>query len=83
MIVYYLIINIIAFFLFMIDKYKAIHHSYRISEKNLFLIILLGGCLGSLLSMQIFKHKTKKAKFYIINMLSFLIHSILICFLLF
>lgn len=83
MIIYYLLINVLAFFLFLIDKYKAIHHSYRISEKNLFSIILLGGCVGSILSMLFFHHKTKKAKFYIINILSFFIHIFLIVYFLF
>lgn len=77
MIIYYLMINIIAFFLFLIDKYKAIHHSYRISEKNLFYVIMLGGCIGSIFSMYIFNHKTKKTKFIIFNILSFFIHTIL------
>lgn len=83
MIVYYITINIIAFFSFLIDKYKAIHHSYRISEKALFYTMILGGCIGSIIAMLIFNHKTKKAKFYIINILSLFIHTILISYLLF
>lgn len=78
MIFYYLFINILAFFIFFIDKCKAKHNANRISENKLISIILLGGSLGSLLSMFIFKHKTKKAKFYFFNILSLIIHLLII-----
>jgi len=42
-----------------LDKRKAKNHKWRISEKNIFLIALLGGSLGCLLGMNIFRHKTK------------------------
>lgn len=42
-----------------LDKRKAKRHEWRISEKNIFLIALLGGSLGCLLGMNIFRHKTK------------------------
>ena len=46
-----------------IDKHKAINKKYRISEKNLFLICLMGGSLGLLTGMYKFHHKTKHNKF--------------------
>lgn len=42
-----------------LDKRKAKNHKWRIPEKNIFLIALLGGSLGCLLGMNIFRHKTK------------------------
>ncbi len=42
-----------------LDKRKAKKHKWRISEKTIFLIALLGGSLGCLLGMNIFRHKTK------------------------
>lgn len=42
-----------------LDKRKAIRHQWRISEATLFLIALLGGSLGSIMGMQLFRHKTK------------------------
>ena len=42
-----------------IDKRKAIRHQWRIPEATLFLIALLGGSLGSIIGMQLFRHKTK------------------------
>ena len=41
------------------DKRKAIRHQWRIPEATLFLIALLGGSLGSIIGMQLFRHKTK------------------------
>jgi uncharacterized membrane protein YsdA (DUF1294 family) len=42
-----------------LDKRKAKNHKWRIPEKNIFLIAILGGSLGCLLGMNIFRHKTK------------------------
>lgn len=63
MILYLIFINLAAFFLMGIDKYKAIHHQWRISEKTLFLSALLFGSIGALLGMYTFRHKTRHAKF--------------------
>ena len=41
------------------DKRKAIRRQWRIPEATLFLIALLGGSLGSIIGMQLFRHKTK------------------------
>jgi uncharacterized membrane protein YsdA (DUF1294 family) len=58
-------VNIIAFLIMGIDKYKAQRHQWRISEANIFLIGLFGGGLGVLLGMSMFHHKTKHLKFTI------------------
>ena len=57
--IYLLIVNVIGFLLFGIDKYKAIHQNYRISEKALFMIALN----GAYVAMYLFHHKTRKLKF--------------------
>lgn len=49
--------------MFGIDKYKAIHQNYRISEKSLFMIALIGGAYGAYAAMYLFHHKTRKLKF--------------------
>ena len=68
--VYYLIgINIIAFFLYGIDKRRAIKGKYRISEYHLLVVSFFGGSLGSLFGMKVFHHKTKKILFWIFNFL--------------
>lgn len=78
MIYYYIIINIIAFLIYGIDKRKAIKKKWRISEKTLLGISFLGGSMGSILAMFIFKHKTKHYQFLILVPLSSLIHIYLI-----
>ena len=68
---YYLIsINLIGFILIFIDKQKAIHNKWRIKESTLLLISLIGGCFGTLMSMFIFHHKTKKLKFILVYIFS-------------
>lgn len=65
MIHYLLIINTITFIIYGIDKYKSIKQKYRISEKTLIILTIIGGTFGGLLGMIIFHHKTKKKKFII------------------
>ena len=62
---YLLLVNAGAFFLMGLDKYKARKNLWRIPEKTLFLSAILGGSIGSILGMQIFRHKTKHASFVI------------------
>ena len=45
------------------DKYRAIHHLWRISEFTLMFFAVIGGGLGAYLSVQIFHHKTKHFHF--------------------
>lgn len=52
-------INILAFSLMGIDKRRARRHLWRIPEKTLFLVVLLGGGIGGMLGMFFFRHKTK------------------------
>ena len=64
-IVYLIIINIIGFFAMGIDKWKAKNNAWRIPENTLFAITALGGGIGTIAGMYMFRHKTKKAKFTI------------------
>ena len=56
--IYLATINIIAFFLYGIDKWKARHNKWRVTEKRLIVIALLGGSVGAWLGMKIWHHKT-------------------------
>ena len=63
-IVYILIvINVITFLIYGIDKWKAKQGSWRIPEATLLLLAIIGGCIGALLGMQIWHHKTMHLKF--------------------
>ena len=64
-IIYLLIINIIAFFAMYIDKRKARYGKWRISEQTLFILALIGGSIGAIIGMYVFRHKTKKLRFSI------------------
>ncbi len=59
LIAWLVIINIAAFAMFGIDKKRAQRKQWRISEKALFLSAILGGSVGAIFGMQIFRHKTK------------------------
>lgn len=78
---YLTIINILSFILYGIDKLKAIKKKERISEKTLILIGILGGSIGSLIGMNLFRHKTKKLKFIISLPLILIIHIIVVIYL--
>ena len=76
LLIYTLGINLVAFLMYGIDKYKAKHELRRISEKTLLLIALFGGSVGALLGMLVFHHKTKHKKFQILIPLFFVIHIV-------
>lgn len=61
--IWLLLINLLTFAAFGIDKAKAVKGKYRIKEATLLLLSLLGGALGGLVGMHIFHHKTRKPLF--------------------
>ena len=74
---YLIIINIIAFFLMGIDKKKAQTGAWRIPEKTLFFSVIMGGSIGAIAGMQLFRHKTKH-KTFVIGMPAILIVQLLL-----
>ncbi|RDU23940.1 DUF1294 domain-containing protein [Anaerosacchariphilus polymeriproducens] len=74
--------NLTAFVSMKLDKDKARKHQWRIPEKTLFILALLGGSVGSIFGMRIFHHKTKHLHF-IIGMPIILFFQILLLSLLF
>ena len=61
--IYITVMSILGFVLMGIDKHKAHRHKWRISERSIFVVGLLGGGLGVLLGMSFFHHKIKHLKF--------------------
>lgn len=57
--VYLVIINLLSLFLMAEDKRRARRHLWRIPERTLFAAALVGGSVGALLSMYLFRHKTR------------------------
>lgn len=74
--IYFLIINIVTFLIYGVDKWKAKHNAWRISERTLLLTALLGGSIGALVGMYVFHHKTKHAIFRILIPLFVIFHCI-------
>jgi len=64
-IIYLIIINIIGFLVMYIDKQKAKKGKWRIPEKTIFIITVLGGGIGTISGMYAFRHKTQKLHFKI------------------
>ena len=64
--IYYLIvINLVGLIIMKVDKQKAIKKQYRISEKTLWIVAIIGGAVGTTLGMNFFRHKTKHLSFKI------------------
>ena len=63
LLLYFAVINIVAFFLYGIDKWKARHDKWRVTEARLLSVALLGGSIGALLGMKVWHHKTQHNKF--------------------
>lgn len=63
LICYLLIINAAGFVLMLVDKLAAKKNRWRIRESTLLLVAALGGSVGSLAGMYLFRHKTQHLKF--------------------
>ncbi|MBQ7539512.1 MAG: DUF1294 domain-containing protein [Bacteroidaceae bacterium] len=80
-IIYYLtFINLLAFFVYGLDKLKAKRGSWRISEATLLLLAAIGGSVGAWYGMKVWHHKTLHRKFRYGVPLLFLIQVILCIF---
>lgn len=59
-IIYLIVINLLTFFIMWWDKHEAKLGDWRVSEKFLFCLVLLGGGIGGIAGMYTFRHKTQK-----------------------
>ena len=71
---FYAIINLLVFIIYGWDKLAAKKGWYRVPEHTLLFLGLLGGALGGLLGMLIWHHKTRKVKFWVVNILAVPLH---------
>ena len=78
--IYLIFINILTFLTFGIDKWKARKGKWRIPEGTLIWMSVLGGSIGALLGMYLFRHKTQKRKFNLGIPAILLAQAILACF---
>ena len=61
--IYLVIINVVTFFMYGIDKWKAKKSKWRIRETALLGLAVLGGSIGAWLGMKVWHHKTLHKKF--------------------
>ena len=61
--IYLLVINVLTFLDFGVDKYKSKHGHWRTPEKSLLMMALAGGSVGAWMGMNSFHHKTQHKKF--------------------
>lgn len=73
-VIYYLICSFLLFVIMGFDKQRAIKGQWRIKEATLLVIGVIGGFFGGLLGMKAFHHKTKKLYFWLIYLLSLILH---------
>ena len=59
LIIFVLVMTVITFVVFGVDKWKAKNDKWRTPESTLFLLAIFGGCIGALLGMQVWRHKTQ------------------------
>lgn len=57
------IINIVTFIIYGIDKYKAKKGKWRIPENSLIGLAIIGGSIGAYIGMRVWHHKTMHLKF--------------------
>lgn len=60
---YLLIINAAGLLLMLVDKWKAKKNRWRVRESTLLLVAALGGSVGCLIGIYLFRHKTRHLKF--------------------
>ncbi len=77
--IYIIFTNILLFTLMSIDKKRAKLNQWRISEKTLFILALIGGSVGGILGIYTFRHKTKHLKFTLGFPAIFLFQIIAVC----
>ena len=61
--IYYLVLSLVSFIAYAIDKWAALHNRWRTAERTLNLLALIGGWPGALIGQQVFRHKTQKESF--------------------
>ena len=81
LICYLMIINVVTFIAFGIDKALAIGHLSRVSEATLMFLSLLGGSLFGMFGMKVFHHKTLKPLFRFGLPIICILHIVLIFYL--
>ena len=65
LLIYIILINLLTFYVYVDDKRRARKGRWRTSEATLVMLAVIGGSLGALLAMLLFRHKTRHMQFVI------------------
>lgn len=76
--IYLITINALGFLLMLIDKQKAKKNAWRIPERVLMAVAAVGGSLGCLCGMYLFRHKTRHIKFSVGLPILFAVQAVLL-----
>ncbi|WP_327209674.1 DUF1294 domain-containing protein [Rhizobium leguminosarum] len=74
----FLTLNLLVFSIYFMDKQAARHGRWRISERTLLILALIGGSLGALAAQQLLRHKTRKEPFRSILAAILILHGALV-----
>ena len=77
---YLLLMSIVTMIFYGADKSKAKKNKWRIRESTLLWLGLLGGAIGGIAGMKVFRHKTKHWYFWAVNIIGVLLHIALMAF---
>ena len=73
---YYALINIVLYVTMVIDKKRAIRDGWRIPEKNMFIMAVMGGGLGGLAAMVFKRHKNRHMDFILVFTMTAILHML-------
>ncbi len=74
----YVLWNIISFGLYAYDKSAAKSGQWRIPEKTLLTVSILGGCFGGTLAMYMLRHKTRHTRFILVNWIADAVYLVIL-----
>ena len=80
---YLVLVNLLTAAVYIWDKHQAVAHRWRVPEARLLGLAAIGGALGALLAMQIWRHKTHKWLFALGVPLMLVLQAVLLIFLVF
>ena len=80
---YLLLLSLITFICYGVDKRKAKKGKWRVKEGTLLTLSFIGGAIGGFLAMKKFRHKTTKEHWYFtfVNILGVILHVAVLVFL--
>jgi uncharacterized membrane protein YsdA (DUF1294 family) len=73
---YFITLSLFTFILWGVDKYRARVNQWRIQERTLLTLTLIGGAFGALAGMIIFRHKIRKPLFWVLVGTACILHTL-------